>query len=137
MTDDLYPRQVNPVLFYEAYQLHQAAGSTYRLANKPPLLASKLTPEQQQRRVILTIAAKLMILERDKLLDQFCAEWLKFRDIPIPEKDNGPSSPVGVQSPEGTDGRLRESGGLDEGGQAPIHNPGSQASPQHGGVPLP
>jgi hypothetical protein len=136
MPDDLYPGQVNPVLFHDAYELHRAAAQTYRLANKP--LPPGMTPEvHAQRRAILTIDAQLLVLERDRLLDAFCVSWLKYRSIPIPEKDNGPSSTVGVQGPQGSDGRLRGQGGVNEGGQAPLHNPSTQASTQPGGVSVP
>lgn len=140
MPDELHPRSPGLYLnvFENAYELHQAAGAVRLFYNRTAVRANfKLDEKAKSRQAFLTIAEKLIIIERDAALDEFCHAWLKYRDLPIPEKDNGPSSTVGVQGPEGTDGRLRESGGLDEGGQTPLHNPSTQASPQHGGVSVP
>lgn len=91
---ELYPQGTNNVLFRDAYDLHQAAAIVLRMSNRP---TPQLTPDQaEQRKSILTIAAKLMVKERDTLLDQFCRSWLRSRDLPIPtyEQPKG-SSDVG------------------------------------------
>lgn len=88
-TTELYPRQVNPIHFEEAYLLHKAASHTLR-SSYPTDESGKLipsstaAPSQLQRGAVLKIAAQLMVLERNKLLDRFCVEWLKYRDLPMP-----------------------------------------------------
>jgi hypothetical protein len=112
----LHPRAVNLVLFEWAYNLHQAAGETTRIShprNESGAICAmhQASAQQQQRTGILQIASKLMILERDKLLDQFCVAWLKYRNIPLPERDNGEDrpDPMGLRSPSGPDAGVQAS----------------------------
>lgn len=141
MPDDLHPHSPGLYLnqFENAYELHQAAGAVRLFFNRTAVRANfQLDDKAKSRQAILTIAEKLILIERDAALDEFCRAWLRYRELPIPEKHYGPSSSVGVQGAEGTDGRLRESGGLDEGAPNTLHNAGSPSSPQPpGGQSLP
>lgn len=94
---DLHPREVHTHLFAEAYALHNAASATYKLANRIPPKDEALAITAQ-RKVILTIDAQLLTIERNRILDSFCAAWLRYRDIPIPTHDDSTSS-VDLQRP--------------------------------------
>lgn len=118
---DLYPRQVYTHLFEEAYHLHVAACEVYRLQNIPRPADAK--PEvTAQRNAILKIASQLIILERNKLLDIVCVDWLRYRKLPTITRDNeaGKNS-VG----------LRDSSESNAGVQAEVRNSETQAGTVH------
>jgi hypothetical protein len=106
---DLHPREVTMSLFTWAYETHAAAGATYRLANRiPPKDEARAVTEQ--RKGILTIAAKLQLVQRNDLLDRFCVAWLRYRNIPLPEKDYGNRpDPMGLRNPSGPDAGVQAS----------------------------
>lgn len=63
----------------QAYELHSAASAVTQLRNKP-IERTGLSPDQHQARVnILDIAVRLMLAERDKILDEFSAAWITYR----------------------------------------------------------
>lgn len=118
---DTYPKAVNPVLFEEAYLLHKAASETYRQQNKSP--SAGRSPEQtSQRNSILEIAAQLLVLERNKLLDRFCVDWLCFRDIPLPEKAYESTRSMDGECATGTNGSVQSSVRSNEIGTQPTNN---------------
>lgn len=107
MSDDLHPRSPGLYLhqFAEAYEAHQSAGATYQTANRiPPKDEAPATTEQ--RKAILTIAARLLVKRRDELLDDFCVAWLRYRELPIPkyEQPKGPSDVGGGSTSPPQDG---------------------------------
>ena len=64
--------------FEEAYELHQAAGRILQAANALP--PAGVSPEQTaQRSALLKIPFKLIVNERNKALDVFCAAWIRLR----------------------------------------------------------
>lgn len=66
--------------FEEAYELHQAAGRILQSANTPAAQLQGLTPEQvAQRAALLKIPFQLIVNERNKALDAFCAAWIRLR----------------------------------------------------------
>ena len=128
--NDLHPRGALLYMhqFEEAYHLHVAAGSTYKTSHPKgdggkPVAMHAASAQQQQRTGILRIASKLMILERDKLLDQFCVAWLKYRNLPIPDREDAPVRQDTVG--------LRDTSGPDAGVQASVREPEVQAGEVH------
>ena len=82
---DTFPKGVGITRFTDGYELHKAASSTLR-AKADTSLDPKFSAEQStQRQALLDIAARLMVNERNKKLDEFCAEWIAFR-----KRTNGP-----------------------------------------------
>jgi hypothetical protein len=78
MSDTAYPSEVNLVLFTRAYESHLAATSLIRRGNVPkPDNMDEAT--YAQRKAILAVGVKLVLAERDQLLDQFCQAWLAHR----------------------------------------------------------
>lgn len=108
---ELHPKEAYTHQFAEAYELHQAAGSTYRNSHGVP--GAPKTEQSEQRTAILRIAAKLLVLRRNELLDSFCRDWLKYRKLSI--EYNEPSSRVDLQHPTSSDesisGAVRDNSG--------------------------
>lgn len=137
MPDDLYPSEVNPVLFTDAFKLHEGASGTYRLANRRPPEGEK--PEvTAQRKAILTIAAQLQVMDRDRLLDEFCRDWLRFRNLPVPGKEDVKKSGVDLQRPSAPDESVQGAVRTDTLGSEPTHNSSAHGSAQPaGGITVP
>lgn len=78
--DDLYPRShpEDPKLwiteFSHAYELHTAAEGLTLIRNRESKDARGV-----QRAGILDIARAVTLVERDKILDQFCLAWQAYR----------------------------------------------------------
>ncbi len=68
--------------FEQAYELHIAAGASRLMRNRQVDPAA-----MQQRRALLDIITEMLVNERNKALDKFCTSWLKYRQLPIPEKE--------------------------------------------------
>ena len=84
----LHPES-NPPLYLtsltRAYELHNAASAVTQLRNKPKERTG-LSPEQEQARVnILDIAVRLILAERDNILDEFSVAWLAYRKDHVPK----------------------------------------------------
>lgn len=78
MPDDTYPRSEGLYLtdLTDGYELHRAAAEVSRLMNA----SVGLSPEQQSlRKNLLKTSYALIIAERNKRLDDFCAAWIKYR----------------------------------------------------------
>ena len=75
--DKLFPNLVHTNEFEDAWSLTAAAGEICRISNTP--IASLSTEQQQQRTTILNIALGLVLADRDKALDRFCAQWIAYR----------------------------------------------------------
>jgi hypothetical protein len=89
LTDELHPNFAMMYLteFEHAYQTHQAAGAVRLIRNRTSV-DKTMSPEMKVgRQQLLDIATALLINQRDAALDQFCTSWLKFRHLPIPEKE--------------------------------------------------
>lgn len=79
--DDLHPSGVHLTHLSDAYEAHNAAC----LVKRKSAMASLHHIEDSQtrlQRVMLESASKLLIQERDRLLDEFCKEWLRYRGKP-------------------------------------------------------
>lgn len=86
---DLHPTLPNSQYITElqyALGLHQAASESRLMRNRTAYqgLAPAIVPQRQQ---LLDIITDMLIIQRDKALDQFCTSWLKYRNLPIPEKE--------------------------------------------------
>lgn len=83
--DELFPAGTTAHLLPDILGYHWAAAVTSRLSgsSSPGLTEAQLA----QRQAILKIAAKILVKERDKLLDQFSTSWLRYRDLPIPTQE--------------------------------------------------
>lgn len=120
-------------LFTWAYEIHSAVGATYQLANRiPPKDEAREVTEQ--RKAILTIAAKLQLMQRNDLLDRFCASWLKYRNIPLPETEYGNRpDPMGLRNPSGPDAGVQASVRESEEQAGEVHDRGAATGAQPSG----
>ena len=130
---DLHPRQVHMSLFTWAYEIHAAVGATYQLANRIPP-SGEAREVTEQRKGILTIAAKLQLLQRNDLLDRFCMAWLKYRSLPLPEKEYGNRpDPMGLRDSSGPDAGVQASVRESEIQAGEVHDRGAATGAQHSG----
>lgn len=89
MTDSLHPNFAMLYLteFEHAYQTHQAAGAVRLIRNRTKPSETMPPAMVAQRQQLLDIVTTLLINQRDATLDTFCTNWLKFRNLPIPDKE--------------------------------------------------
>jgi len=83
---DLFPNAVYITELDYVLGLHHAATESRLLRNRTSVdktLDPSIIPQRIQ---LLDIVTELMMNQRDKALDAFCTSWLKFRNLPIPEK---------------------------------------------------
>ena len=87
MSDALHPNFAMLYLtqFEQAYETHKAAGAARQLRNSDSVDKNMNPTIVAQRQQLLDIATQILINQRNKLLDEFCVSWLKYRNLPIPE----------------------------------------------------